>query len=144
MRRCYIFDIDGTLADLTHRLPHIQKQPKDWTAFFAACLHDKPIPHIVELARSLPLPIVCVSGRSDAVRVETDFWLRVKAGLTPAALYMRRAGDFRNDDIIKIELLDQLRSDGWSPVMAFEDRDRVVKVWREAGVPCAQVADGDF
>jgi phosphoglycolate phosphatase-like HAD superfamily hydrolase len=143
-RRCYIFDIDGTLADLSHRLPHIQTQPKNWDAFFAACVDDAPIPHVVELAKSLPLPIVCVSGRSDAVRVETDFWLRVKAGLIPAALYMRKAGDHRPDDIIKIELLDRLRSDGWSPIMAFDDRDRVVKAWRANGIPCAQVAEGEF
>lgn len=92
-RSCYIFDIDGTLADCSHRLHHIQKQPKDWDAFFAACMDDQPIAHMVALAKSLPLPIVCVSGRSDVVRVETDFWLRVRAGLNPAALYMRRAGD---------------------------------------------------
>jgi hypothetical protein len=30
-----LVDIDGTLADCTHRLHHIQKQPKDWDAFFA-------------------------------------------------------------------------------------------------------------
>lgn len=134
-RRCYIFDIDGTLADLSHRLHHIQKQPKDWPSFFGACLDDRPIPHIVELANSLPLPIVCVSGRPDDGRIDTDFWLRVKAGVTPAALYMRKAGDRRNDDIVKTELLEQLRADGWEPVMAFDDRDRVVKAWRANGIP---------
>lgn len=97
-RSCYIFDIDGTLADCSHRLHHIQKQPKDWDSFFAACMDDQPIAHMVALAKSLPLPIICVSGRSDVVRVETDFWLRVRAGLNPAALYMRRAGDHRDDD----------------------------------------------
>jgi phosphoglycolate phosphatase-like HAD superfamily hydrolase len=141
---CYIFDIDGTLADATHRLPHIQKRSKDWDSFFAECVNDAPIPHIVELAKSLPLPVVCVSGRSDVVRAETDFWLRVKAGLMPAALYMRKAGDRRDDSLIKIEMLEELRADGWRPVMAFDDRDRVVAAWREAGIPCAQVAPGDF
>jgi hypothetical protein len=28
--------------------------------------------------------------------------------------------------------------------MAFDDRSQVVKMWRKRGVPCAQVADGDF
>ena len=50
----------------------------------------------------------------------------------------------RADDILKIELLDQIRADGFSPIMAFDDRDRVVAAWRAAGVPCAQVAPGDF
>ncbi len=144
MKPCYIFDIDGTLADCSHRLHHIQKQPKDWDSFFAACTHDEPIKHMVDLAKSLPLPIICVSGRSDAVRYETDYWLRVKAGICPDGLYMRRAGDHRDDDILKIVMLEQIRADGWEPVMAFDDRTRVVKAWRTAGIPCAQVAEGDF
>lgn len=35
-------------------------------------------------------------------------------------------------------------SHGYEPIMAFDDRDRVVKMWRDAGIPCAQVAPGDF
>lgn len=30
-----IFDIDGTLADCSHRLHWIQSKPKNWNAFFA-------------------------------------------------------------------------------------------------------------
>jgi hypothetical protein len=29
---CYVFDIDGTLADLAHRLRHIERRPKSWRA----------------------------------------------------------------------------------------------------------------
>jgi hypothetical protein len=143
---CYFFDIDGTLADLTHRLAHVQKQPKDWDAFNAACVHDAPVPHIARLARDLALsaPIVCVSGRTDKMRLETDAWIRTMAGFVPSGLYMRREGDRRPDDIVKGELLRILRADGWSPIMAFDDRDRVVKMWRINGVPCAQVAEGEF
>lgn len=57
---------------------------------------------------------------------------------------MRRAGDHRGDDIIKLELLTQIKADGFDPIMAFEDRSRVVRAWRSAGIPCAQVAEGDF
>ena len=46
-------DIDSTLADCSHRLHHIQKQPKAWTSFFAACNYDTPIPHMIELAMTL-------------------------------------------------------------------------------------------
>jgi hypothetical protein len=57
---------------------------------------------------------------------------------------MRKEGDHRDDDIIKLELLEQVRADGFEPIMAFDDRNRVVAAWRSAGVPCAQVAPGDF
>lgn len=192
---CYLFDIDGTLADITHRLHHIQDQPKNWEAFFAACSRDEPIPHICSLARTLSAyaPIVLVSGRSDKVRTETDYWIKVSAQLFAAALYMRKDGDHRPDHEVKGELLDQLMDDGWKPtlcfilkngqnraifqydagvpdhpselpdrpsiggaeahwasqqlvgpIMAFDDRTQVVKMWRKRGVPCAQVAEGDF
>ena len=143
---CYIFDIDGTLADCSHRLPYIQKQPKDWRAFFAACLDDEPILHVCQLATHLAdagIEIVYVSGRSDECRAATEIWIE-NHELPEGRVYMRKAGDHRNDDVVKAELLEQLKADGYAPIMAFDDRDRVVKQWRENGIPCAQVAPGDF
>lgn len=143
--RCYVFDIDGTLADCSHRIHYIQSQPKLWDEFFAQCHLDKPIPHIIDLARRLYVtaPIVFVSGRSDQCREQTEQWLQ-EHGLPFSPLYMRTEGDHRDDDIIKLELLAQLRADGFEPIMAFDDRNRVVAAWRSAGIPCAQVAEGDF
>jgi hypothetical protein len=146
MKHCYIFDIDGTLADCSHRLHWIHPRPaKDWRAFFADAINDKPILHIIELAQHLQhhAPIVIVSGRSDECREDTLFWLE-RYEVPCRALYMRKAGDHRNDDILKSEMLDALLADGWKPIMAFDDRDRVVKMWRSRGVPCAQVAEGNF
>lgn len=148
MKRCYLFDIDGTLADCSHRLHLIQQTPKDWGAFFAQCGNDAPIPHIVKLAVDLAEEnaVIFVSGRSDECRTQTLWWLREHLGdwIASSDLYMRREGDHRADDIIKIELLAHLRADGWEPIMVFDDRKRVVDAWRAAGVPCAQVAAGDF
>lgn len=145
--RCYLFDIDGTLADLSHRLHHIQKEPKDWDAFFAACSDDLPIPHVIDVAKALmrDARLLFVSGRSDATRAETEAWL-FKHGLGDGLgrLYMRREGDHRPDNIVKGELLDQIIAHGFRPIMAFEDRDQIVKMWRERGIPCAQVAEGNF
>ncbi len=79
MSRCYIFDIDGTLADLSHRLPLIQQTPKDWDGFFAACPDDAPIQHMINLAIDVALAgarIIYISGRSDQCREATEDWLR--------------------------------------------------------------------
>jgi phosphoglycolate phosphatase-like HAD superfamily hydrolase len=142
---CYIFDIDGTLADCTHRLHYIQQHPKDWSAFYSACVDDRPIKHMVEVAKYLEnfRPIVLVTGRSEIVRSETLHWL-LEIGVFAARIYMRRDGDHREDSIIKIEMLQQIRDDGYEPIMVFEDRARVVAAWRVAGIPCAQVAEGQF
>lgn len=144
--KVYLFDIDGTIADLSHRLHHIQSTPKDWDGFFAGCHADRPIPHIIQMAQDLASTgkgIVYVSGRSDQCRSETAAWL-TSNGLPDGPLYMRAAGDHREDNQVKGELLDRLRGDGFDPIMAFDDRNQVVKMWRERGVPCAQVAEGDF
>ena len=142
---CYLFDLDGTLADLSHRLHHIQGEAKDWPAFYAACGGDNPIPHMIAVAQRLAhsCSVIYVSGRSDECRMETRVWLQ-KHKLPVGALYMRKAGDYRPDDIVKLELLEALKADGHRPLMAFEDRSRVVKAFRTAGIPCAQVVDGDF
>lgn len=147
--KVYLFDIDGTVADLSHRLRHTQDGKKDWPQFFAECDGDAPIPHMVELAKILRTSdnhVLFVSGRSDQVRKETLSWLRyhVGANLGPLDLYMRREGDHRPDNLVKAELLDQIVADGYEPIMAFDDRDQVVKMWRERGIPCAQVAEGAF
>lgn len=146
---CYVFDIDGTLADCSHRLHLIQQTPKDWRAFFARCGNDAPIAHMLKIAETLSCDtdVIFVSGRSDECRTQTLEWLtRHMPGLslTRDDLYMRRGGDHRDDDIVKMELLAHLRADAWEPIMVFEDRKRVVDAWRAAGIPCAQVAVGDF
>lgn len=142
---CYIFDIDGTLADLSHRLHHILETPKNWDAFFDACGEDKPIEHVCGLARLLGQTgtLILVSGRSERCRFQTVTWLQ-KHKIDCLGLYMRKNGDHRPDNIVKGEILDKILNDGFSPIMAFEDRDQVVKMWRERGIPCAQVAEGNF
>lgn len=143
--RCYLFDIDGTIADATHRLHFIENKPKNWPAFFDACVDDKPIQHVIDLAVTISrdTEIVYVSGRSDRVKYQTLEWLRMFA-LPSGNLYMRKDGDFRPDHMVKLELLAQIRADGFDPIMAFDDRNQVVEMWRANGIPCAQVAPGDF
>lgn len=145
MHRTYFFDIDGTLADCSHRLHFIQQTPKDWPSFFSACDRDAPIPHMIELARACQRlgPIVCLSGRSDECLHKTQTWLG-RQGILGSALFMRKAGDHRDDSVVKLELLAEAREAGFEPIIIFEDRKRVVDAWRAAGVPCAQVAEGDF
>src|SRR5664280_1362634 len=46
-----VFDIDGVLADVRHRLPHVQSRPKDWDAFFAAIGKDPVLPDGLALAQ---------------------------------------------------------------------------------------------
>lgn len=147
MQPVYVFDIDGTLADITHRLHYIQGESKDWSAFFAACVDDKPISHMLDLAWDLKMKagrvVIYVSGRSDKVRDETERWLGANSAPF-GKLYMRKSGDHKPDHELKIELLADLRADGYEPALWFDDRSQVVKAIRAAGIPVCQVADGEF
>ena len=139
-------DLDGTLSDLTHRLHNIQKDNPDWDKFFNECYKDKPIESIIELTTCLyeqGHEIYITSGRSDAVREKTMNWLN-RHGVMWSKLIMRKSGDKRSDEIVKAEWLEDGSIDKHNVLFAIDDRDRVVKMWRNLGVKCLQVADGNF
>jgi phosphoglycolate phosphatase-like HAD superfamily hydrolase len=146
---CYLFDVDGTLADPAHRQHHLESEPKDWDTYFEACKDDAPITHMISLAQTLISAnqvILFATGRPDRVRVKTQEWLSRHLGITDPRVYMRKDEDHhdrRDDDIVKEEYLAQIRTDGYKPIMAFEDRSIVVAMWRRNGISCAQVAEAD-
>ncbi|MGD9590834.1 MAG: hypothetical protein AB7Q37_18470 [Pyrinomonadaceae bacterium] len=159
-RPIYIFDLDGTLALINHRLGFIQGDYKDWRAFFAACPLDGPnwpVIHTLQRLRRGGAEIWVWSGRSDEVRAETEEWL-YRYGVfknvpllswepfrAPETLLMRKAGDHRPDHHLKAEWLADVEPPEYKRITGvFEDRARVVRMWRELDIPCFQVADGEF
>ena len=149
-QRAYFFDLDGTLANLDHRLHHITGEVKDWRAFFANVFGDEPIGPIVTLLNSLATngdPCVILSGRSDECREQTMMWLErhiATWNIWENPIYMRKEGDHRPDHEIKKELLAQAQRDGFEPILFIDDRKQVVDMWRGLGYVCLQCAPGDF
>ena len=147
---CFVFDIDGTIADISHRLHLIDHRdynattPKQWDEFFARMVDDKPIEHMRVLVDTLSLtyPVLLCTGRGEENREQTVEWLK-RHRFNFFELFMRPAGDFRQDDVVKSELLDRMLAEGYAPMLVFEDRARVVKMWRSRGIPCAQVAEAE-
>jgi hypothetical protein len=120
-----VVDLDGTLADCSHRLHHIKgRGRKNWDAFFAGCHLDQPNPVIVALVKALQKEhrLIFCSGRPERMRRATTEWLQMYLGLTPQPLYMRSDNDRRVDDIVKRELLARMRADQFSPALAIDDR----------------------
>ena len=139
-------DIDGTVADLTHRRVFVESKPKNWPAFEKTMHLDKPIQPIIDAVRVLydaGWTVVMCTGRGAQKREVTETWLCDK-GVPYHAFYSRAFKDYRRDDIIKAELLAQARADGYDPDLVFDDRNQVVEMWRANGIPCIQVAHGDF
>jgi hypothetical protein len=179
MRPLYIFDLDGTLALIEHRLHFIQRPSlkcydcgganryncvqcsdldagfkANWCGFFAACKDDQPNAPVIQTMQALRAAgaeIWIWSGRSDECQVDTKDWLAKHCGakfggwLTPEAFRMRKAGDYRDDVVVKSEWLSELEPPERKRLTAvFDDRARVVQMWRDAGVTCFQVAAGEF
>jgi hypothetical protein len=144
--RAVIFDIDGTLADASHRLHHVTGGNRNWDAFFAAMGDDPVVEPIRDLLNSITRgsdnPIVLCSGRPENYRDITEDWLR-RHQISWAALYMRPEGDHRADHIVKAQLLTGMRGDGFEPWIAVDDRPSIVAMWRENGITCLQCRDWD-
>ena len=139
-----IFDIDGTLADVSERIHHVRKKPKNWNAFFAGMAQDKAIHSMVQLCNILyasGLQIILCSGRSEEHRDETVSWL-AQQGVNYHGLLLRPDNDHRSDTVVKREMLAQI--DKSRILFVVEDRSRVVEMWRSEGLVCLQCAPGEF
>jgi len=139
-----IFDIDGTLADVSERIHHVRAKPKNWDAFFEGMAQDRAIRSMVRLCNILHaagVRIVLCSGRTEQYRQETVRWLE-REGVRYHDLRLRRDGDRRSDAIAKKEMLRGL--DRSEILFVVEDRSRVVEMWRAEGFVCLQCAPGEF
>ena len=139
-----IFDIDGTLADVSERLHHIRKKPKDWDAFFRGIPQDKAIHSMVRLCNMLyasGVKILLCTGRREKDRAETVKWL-ARQGVNYHELILRPDGDRRSDVLVKREMLAGI--DRSKILFVVEDRSGVVEMWRSEGLVCLQCAPGEF
>jgi len=130
-----ICDIDGTLALRGDRSPYDH----------STCIEDDvnfPVARLlVDTTHSRH--IIFVSGREEKFREMTEWWLRehlIPSGL----LLMRQTGDNRPDAEVKEEIYRQHIEPFYDIDFVLDDRNRVVKMWRDLGLTCFQVADGDF
>lgn len=145
-KKAWIFDIDNTIANIENRIHHLRKSPKDWDSWHKDYYKDTPnleIVEILQLGFESGIKIILCTGRDEKCFNETVDWLN-EHNISFDRLYMRPLGDRRNDSDVKKELLDEMRKDGYNPICVFEDRDRVVEMWRNEGLRCFQVAPGNF
>jgi phosphoglycolate phosphatase-like HAD superfamily hydrolase len=131
-----VFDIDGVLADVRHRLHHVSARPKDWQAFFDAAAQDPALPEgvaAVHTADRAGHVIVYLTGRPERCRAETLAWL-AEQGLPGGSLHMRRDADRRPARLTKVAALRRLARR--LRIEAFVDDDAaVVAAVRSAGFP---------
>lgn len=134
----YLCDIDGTLAI------HNGRSPYDESKVFED-IPNKDVARVIE-AVSTETPVIFVSGRHDTYRDDTIAWLEkyLYVGLDKENLLMRKADDNRPDDIVKEEIYNEHIKGKYNVLGVFDDRERVVKMWRRLGLTVFQVDEGRF
>ena len=146
-----IFDLDGTLAliDKRRELATIGLNGKiNWEIFFNPNniqLDEPNIPVIktFQAMKQAGFRVGIFSGRDSISEKETKEWL-TENGINWDFIKMRPQGDFTPDDRLKKQWLDDELDQGHSILCVFDDRDKVVKMWRENNIACFQVEYGNF
>ena len=122
------------------------KKP-DWDAFYAAAKDDLPIEPTCNLLVALwhTEDVHIWTGHSVDYEAETIKWLETHLGIKASwklGLKMRPHKDYTPDDSLKERWLLEVGAGNIQCV--FEDRQRVVDMWRKHEIVCYQVDIGDF
>ncbi len=144
-----IFDLDGTLADIEDRRQLCTKDngKMDWNEFFdpiniSLDQPNQPVINTLLAFIKAGYKIAIFSGRSASTLDATKEWLH-QHDIKFDILKMRPERNFIPDEQLKLEWLNDM---DWKDdvEMVFDDRQKVVDMWREIGLPCMQVAPGNF
>jgi DUF1365 family protein len=127
-----VIDIDGVLADATHREHHLEGS-RDWAAFFDAAEDDLPIEQgrrRLEAALAAD-SVTLLTGRPERLRALTEAWLAAHA-FPSVPVMMRPDRDRRPARIFKLQALSALG--GPEAVrLVLDDDESVVEAARSAG-----------
>lgn len=148
-----IFDLDGTLALIDDRRA-ISTKPNgkiDWDTFFDSKNIDLdkpnlPVIKVAQMFKDNGFRIVILSGRLKTTKDATTKWL-TDNGVPFDVLKMRPTSNdfkFMPDDTLKQGWLDSLFPNKDDIFAVFDDRQKVVDMWRGNGLNVFQVADGNF
>lgn len=139
---CIIVDLDGTVC------LHNGRSPYDLTRIS----EDIPNYPLVRFLQELICNkhIIFLSGRegTDQCRQDTINWLTENICSSDFGykweLLMRDKNNFEPDEIIKERIFHKEIEPKYSVLAIFDDRDKVVKMWRSLGLLCNQVYWGNF
>lgn len=138
--KAIICDLDGTLALLGERSPYDTAKAIDDAL-------NTPVANVIEVyahQKELPVELILISGREEQYRATTEDWLKRYNITHYRALYLRKHNDRRKDFVVKREIYEAHIKGKYDVIFVLEDRDQVVRMWRDLGLTCFQVAYGDF
>jgi phosphoglycolate phosphatase-like HAD superfamily hydrolase len=149
-KKTIIFDVDGTIADVEHRR-HLVNGDKgfkpDWDAFRKATEDDTPVQWVCDIAKRYIAQgdeVAFFSARNESEREVTEKQINDWIGEGHKGVFLRPNDDYTPDDEFKSKLADKFIEMGGKIDLIFDDRQKVVDMWRAKGFTVVQVAKGDF
>ena len=140
----YIFDVDGTLANVDPYLHHVRGSNRDYDAFHEASIVALPNVEVVEMlnnAVSDMHAILIVTSRKEKYRGLTSMWL-AKNNIRSHGLFMRADGDNRPDYEAKKDMLNKINK-LWNVVHAVDDNPNVIRLWEDHKIPTTKIGSWD-
>jgi hypothetical protein len=135
---CAIYDMDGTLCDISGIRHYVErpKGKKNFDAFHRESINAPAHQWVVDDARArhaAGMPVFIVTAREMKWLYTSMVWLSEK-NVPYEDIYMRRNKDYRKDVIIKREILAQIRHRGFNPVIAHDDNPSIIELWESEGI----------
>ncbi len=142
----YIFDVDGTLANVDPYIHLVRGPNKDYDAFHEASINALPNYEVVEMLNQAffdQMHVIIVTSRMEKWRGLTSYWL-AKNDIGHHALYMRGDNDYRSDYEVKSDILSKINKH-WRVVHAVDDNPSVLTLWGANGITTTKIGtwDGD-
>lgn len=132
-----IFDMDGTLCDVTSVRHHIlDRRRRNYKAFHYLSVFCPPIEWVRHRAIDCNIggvTVIVVTARREEWRTLTEAWL-FQHNIPYDTLHMRGQGDDRKDKLVKGDILDRLL-ETYDIKHAYDDNPSIIELWQERGIP---------
>lgn len=140
----WLFDVDGTLADVESARHHLDARPghpANMDAFHRAGLDCPPHEDVAELARDVHAAggrVIVLTARDDLYGRATALWCH--ANTIPFEQVLTRPHrDGRGDREVKQDLVDHLTAAGHTIEAAVDDNPQVLALWADQRIPALAV-----
>jgi hypothetical protein len=140
----YIFDVDGTLANVDPFIHLVRGPNRDYDAFHEASIDALPNFEVVQMLNEAffdQMHVLVVTSRKEKWRGLTSRWL-ANNDIGHHALYMRKDDDHRPDYEVKKDILIDIKNH-WDVLHAVDDNPNVIRLWEEYGIPTTKIGDWD-
>ena len=140
----YIFDVDGTLANVDPFLHHVRGSNRDYDAFHEASIDALPNIDVLLMlnnAVSDKHAILIVTSRKEKWRGLTSMWMAIN-NIRSHALFMRADDDHRPDYEVKKDILEKINKH-WHVIHAVDDNPNVIRLWEENNIPTTKIGFWD-